>query len=137
MPRHLAVGVVADERAVRDRVVEPPLRGGHSRLEPRGHVLDVVVQRAELALQAGGVGDEVVRAALAEHDALIGPHAAEPQREDETAEQGDEGGPGGGESDDAGGAVEVVHGPQDRWQGRRDGDRSRLRRSLTGLARRT
>ena len=41
----LAVGVVADERAVGDRAVEAVLGGAHALVEPLRHLLDAVVQR--------------------------------------------------------------------------------------------
>ena len=70
MAGHLAVGVVADERAIGDRAVEALLGGRHPRVEPLGDLLDPPVQRLEGRLQAAGVGHEIVAAAAAEHHRL-------------------------------------------------------------------
>ena len=56
----LAVGVVADERAVGDRAVEPLLGLAHPLLEPPGDLLDAVVQLPERLLQPRRVVDEVL-----------------------------------------------------------------------------
>ena len=79
--RHLVVGVVADDRPVGDRAVEAPLGALEPALEARHDVDDVVVQRGELALDVGGMGDEVALA-VAEHDALVGAHAPQAPRRD-------------------------------------------------------
>jgi len=45
---HLAIGVVADQRSVRDRAVEAVLGNAHALIEPSRDVLEVLVQRLEL-----------------------------------------------------------------------------------------
>ena len=79
-------------------------------MQPGRGILDVLVQDAELALEAGGVGDQVLNAAPAEHGALIAPHAAQRHRERACGDERDERQRASGECDDPGGARQLVHG---------------------------
>src|SRR5829696_6578856 len=79
--RHLAVGVVADDRVVREAAVEPALDAAGAVVEVTHRVLDPVAQLGEPRLKALGVGDEIATA-VAEHGALSPPQSADPdQRE--------------------------------------------------------
>ena len=59
---HFAVRVIADQRVVGDPGVESLLRDAHPLVEPPRHVLEILVQRFELGLQSGGVGDQILAA---------------------------------------------------------------------------
>ena len=92
--RQLAVGVVADERAVGDRAVEALLGRGHPRVELRRRPPRRAPWSASNAgLQRARVRDEVVAARRAEHDALgraqppqlDGEHDREDQRDERDA----------------------------------------------------
>ena len=106
---HLAVGVVADERAVGDRAVEPLLGGRHPRVEPLGDLLDAPVQRLERGLQVAGVGDEVVTAAAAEHDGLGAAQAPQLDREHDREDERDQRHGAGGQRDEPDRIRQVVH----------------------------
>ena len=60
---HLVVGVVAHEAVVGDRALEALLDRAQPALQPGREVLDVGVQRAEVAVQPGGVRGQVARRA--------------------------------------------------------------------------
>ncbi len=55
-------------------------------VEAAGRLLDPVAQLHERLLQAGGVGDEVLRAAVAEHRALRRPQAPQLERRARSAQ---------------------------------------------------
>ena len=71
----LVVGVVAHDRAVRERAVEALLVDVEPALDARHDVDHPLVQRLELALDVGGVRDEIALA-VAEDDALLTAAAA-------------------------------------------------------------
>ena len=96
-----------------DRAVEAPLGGREPTVEPARDVLDVAVQRAEVAVELGRVGDEVAGAALAEDDALGGPQLGDAAGEDDDPQQREHGDGGGRDGDDAGGGRQVVHGGEE------------------------
>ena len=93
---------------MRDRAVEALLGALEAALEPRHDVDDVVVQRRELALDVGGVRDEVALA-VAEHDALVGARAAQPHGSDRGQHERGERQRQRAERDDPDGARELVH----------------------------
>ena len=109
--RQLAVGVVADERAVGDRPVEPRLGSGHPVLEVGRDLLDALVQHVEGLLERAGVRDEVLAAGRPEHHGLGRAQAPDSRAEDGERDQRDQRERGRGERGDAGGIREVVHGP--------------------------
>ena len=109
-PGHLVVGVVAHEPVEGDGAVEAPLGRREPRVEAGHHVADVVVERAEAAVELGGVGDEVLRRAAAQDRPLVGAQAAQRAHQHEHGDQRDERQAAGRQRDDPRCRGEVVHG---------------------------
>ena len=76
----LVVGVVAHQRAVRDRSPQRQLGPGEPPVQARGDILDVLVQPLERLLHRGGVGHQVALTLLAEDQPLGAAQAAHPER---------------------------------------------------------
>ena len=103
---------VPDEPMVRHGAVEALLDGRQPGLEAGREVFDVAVQRAEVAVELGGVADEVAGVALAEDDALRRAQLRDPAREHDDPQQCDHRERPGRERGDPGGGRELVHGPK-------------------------
>lgn len=103
------VGVVAHERPVGDRSVEPRFRRLHAFLEPLRHLLYAIVQHAERLLECRRVRHEV-RLTITEDAALLRPQALETQSEYDPEAEGEEPQGTGRECDHADGIAEGVHG---------------------------
>ena len=108
----LAVGVVADERAVGDRAVEPRLGRAQALVDVDGDLLDALVQGGERLLQPRGVGDEVGLAVLAEHRLLRRPQLAHAEGEHERQQQRDQRDGARRQGGDARRIGQVVHEPE-------------------------
>ncbi len=91
LPGELVVGVVANERAMRDRAAHRRFDRGQPAVEPQRDVVDVEAERFEGVVQAGGVCDEVLLAALAEHEHLRAPQAPLADEQPGAAQQRDHG----------------------------------------------
>ena len=107
--RQLAVGVVADQRAVGQRAVEAVLGGPHARLELRGGLLDAGLQRLERVMERRGVPDQVLRPVRAQDHPLIGPQPPDAQGQHQHADEGDDRHARGGQGDDPGAVGEAIH----------------------------
>ena len=89
---------------MRDRAVEALLVTVEPALDARDHVDHPLVQRLELALDVGGVRDEVALR-VAEDDALGAPQRAGAPPQDREHDQRDQRQDGGDERHDPGGSV--------------------------------
>jgi hypothetical protein len=114
VPGHLAVRVVAHQRAIGDRAVEPVLRGPEPALEPRGDLLDPVAQRLEGPRELGRVARQVALAVRPEDRALGRAQPSHLDQRRDAQPEGDDRDGAGGEGDDAGGRRQVVHAAEDR-----------------------